>query len=342
VEFLAEYGMFAAKTLTAVVAILVVIIVTAGIVIKNKEKPGKQIKITKLNNEYDDISLMMKAMLLSDAEMKNLEKKKKLQIKKEKKNPEDPDKQRVFVLDFAGDIKASAVTSLRQEITAILMVARKNDEVFVRVNSAGGMVNTYGLAASQLKRIKDKGIGLTISVDKVAASGGYMMACVADHILAAPFAIVGSIGVVAQIPNFNRLLKKHDIDYEMITAGEYKRTLTVFGENTDQARNKFKEDINDIHDLFKDFVKQERPVVNIEKISTGEYWFGTRAKELALVDELKTSDDYLLERISQADIYSVKYIEKKNLSKKFSGFLSSVTEDVMTKVKTTSNETYLP
>ncbi len=340
-EFLAEYGMFVARVLTIVLAILVVVVATVSIVTKNKDKSDEHITITKLNDKYDDISLTMKAMLLNDDEMKSLEKKRKSHIKKEKKTPEDPDKKRVFVLDFNGDIKASAVTSLRQEITAILMVARKNDEVFVRVSSAGGMVNTYGLAASQLKRIKDKDIALTISVDKVAASGGYMMACVADHILASPFAIVGSIGVVAQIPNFNRLLKKHDIDFEMITAGEYKRTLTVFGENTEQARNKFKEDINDVHDLFKGFVKQERPVVDIEKVSTGEYWFGIRAKELALVDELKTSDDYLLERISQADIYSVKHIEKKNLSKKFSGFLSSVTEDVMTKVQTKSSETRL-
>lgn len=340
-EFLAEYGMFVARVLTIVLAILVVVVATVSIVTKNKDKSDEHITITKLNDKYDDISLTMKAMLLNDDEMKSLEKKRKSHIKKEKKTPEDPDKKRVFVLDFNGDIKASAVTSLRQEITAILMVARKNDEVFVRVSSAGGMVNTYGLAASQLKRIKDKDIALTISVDKVAASGGYMMACVADHILASPFAIVGSIGVVAQIPNFNRLLKKHDIDFEMITAGEYKRTLTVFGENTEQARNKFKEDINDVHDLFKGFVKQERPVVDIEKVSTGEYWFGIRAKELALVDELKTSDDYLMECISRADIFSVKHIEKKNLSKKFSGFLSSVTEDVMTKVQTKSSETRL-
>lgn len=333
--------MFAAKALTIVLAVLVVVIVVVSVIAKNKDKSDERIKITRLNDRYDDISMTMKSVLLNDDEIKKLEKEKKAKIKKEKKTPQDPDKKRVFVLDFDGDIKASAVTSLRQEITAILMVAEKNDEVFVRVSSAGGMVNTYGLAASQLKRIKDKEITLTISVDKVAASGGYMMACVADHILAAPFAIVGSIGVVAQIPNFNRLLKKHDIDFEMITAGEYKRTLTLFGENTEQARNKFKEDIDDVHDLFKNFVKQERPVVDIEKISTGEYWFGIRAKELALVDELKTSDDYLLDRVSQADIYSVKHVEKQNLGKKFSGFLSSITEDVMTKAQTKSNETQL-
>ena len=221
------------------------------------------------------------------------------------------------------------------------MVARKQDEVFIRLQSPGGMVNTYGLAASQLKRVKDHDIKLTIAVDKVAASGGYMMACVADHILAAPFAILGSIGVVAQMPNFNRLLKKHDIDYELITAGEYKRTLTMFGENTDQARGKFKEDIEDIHVLFKDFVAHQRPVVDIEKVSTGEFWFGSRAKELDLVDELKTSDDYLLEKVNEADLFSVKYVEKKHLSDKFSGFFQKVSENVLTNWWSRSRENQL-
>jgi len=330
VEFLYEYGMFVAKVLTIVLAILVAVVGIIVAVSKNKEEHKEHIEIKKLNDKYEDIKFSMKSLMLNKAGLKKLEKEQKAKEKAEKKAPEEEDKQRIFVVDFDGDIKASAVTNLREEITAILMVARKQDEVFVRLQSPGGMVNTYGLAASQLTRVKDKEIGLTIAVDKVAASGGYMMACVADKILAAPFAILGSIGVVAQIPNFNRLLKKHDVDYEMITAGEYKRTLTMFGENTDQARSKFKDDIEDIHVLFKDFVVQHRPVVDIAKVSTGEFWFGTRAKDLDLVDELQTSDDYLLEKVTEADLYSVKHVEKKNLSDKFSGFLQNVSEKVMT------------
>ena len=329
-EFLYEYGMFVAKVLTIVLAILVAVVGIIVAVSKNKEEHKEHIEIKKLNDKYEDIKFSMKSLMLNKAGLKKLEKEQKAKEKAEKKAPEEEDKQRIFVVDFDGDIKASAVTNLREEITAILMVARKQDEVFVRLQSPGGMVNTYGLAASQLTRVKDKEIGLTIAVDKVAASGGYMMACVADKILAAPFAILGSIGVVAQIPNFNRLLKKHDVDYEMITAGEYKRTLTMFGENTDQARSKFKDDIEDIHVLFKDFVVQHRPVVDIAKVSTGEFWFGTRAKDLDLVDELQTSDDYLLEKVTEADLYSVKHVEKKNLSDKFSGFLQNVSEKVMT------------
>jgi len=322
--------MFVAKVLTIVLAILVAVVGIIVAVSKNKEEHKEHIEIKKLNDKYEDIKFSMKSLMLNKAGLKKLEKEQKAKEKADKKAPEEDDKQRIFVVDFDGDIKASAVTNLREEITAILMVARKQDEVFVRLQSPGGMVNTYGLAASQLTRVKDKEIGLTIAVDKVAASGGYMMACVADKILAAPFAILGSIGVVAQIPNFNRLLKKHDVDYEMITAGEYKRTLTMFGENTDQARSKFKDDIEDIHVLFKDFVVQHRPIVDIAKVSTGEFWFGTRAKDLDLVDELQTSDDYLLEKVIEADLYSVKHVEKKNLSDKFSGFLQNVSEKVFT------------
>lgn len=225
-------------------------------------------------------------------------------------------KKRIYVLNFHGDIRASAVSSLREEITAILTVATENDEVFVRLESGGGVVHGYGLGASQLMRVREKNIPLTVSVDKVAASGGYMMACVGSRILAAPFSIIGSIGVIAQVPNFNRVLKKHDIEYDQFTAGEFKRTVTMFGENTDEAKAKFREEIEDIHVLFKDFIVQHRPDVDIVKISTGESWPGTRALEKKLVDELKTSDDYLLERSIDTDIYEIKYVSKKSLGEK--------------------------
>ncbi len=328
-ELLFEYGMFLAKTLTIVLGVLIVIV---GIIIaatRRKEHAKGHIEVSKLNDKLDATRLDMQSIIMSKHETKKLEKAYKVKKKAEEKGKTDDTRSRMFVLDFDGDIKASAVANLREEITAILMVANPVDEIFVRLKSAGGMVNTYGLAASQLKRIKDKNLPLTISVDNVAASGGYMMACVADKILAAPFAIVGSIGVIAQLPNFNRLLKKHDIDFEMVTAGQYKRTLTVFGENTDEARSKFKEDIEDVHVLFKDFVAHERPVVDIDKVSTGEYWFGTRAKGLDLVDELQTSDDYLMSRHEVTDIYTVKYLEKKNIGDKFSGFMQQISNGLL-------------
>ncbi|MGK3627588.1 protease SohB, partial [Acinetobacter sp. A11] len=150
--------------------------------------------------------------------------------------------QKIFVLDFKGDIQASAVENLREEITLILATAKAGrDRIVVRLESPGGMVHGYGLAAAQLVRLRDAGFHLTICVDKVAASGGYMMACIANEIIAAPFAIVGSIGVVAQVPNFNRLLKEHNVDFELYTAGQYKRTVTMFGENTPEGKAKFEE-----------------------------------------------------------------------------------------------------
>jgi serine protease SohB len=222
------------------------------------------------------------------------------------------------VLHFNGDIRASAVSALREEITAILTMAEKTDEILVCLDSGGGLVNAYGLAASQLQRIKDAKIKLIIAIDKVAASGGYMMACIADRIIAAPFAIIGSIGVLAQIPNFHRFLQKKSIDFEQLTAGQYKRTLTLFGENTEKAREKMQQEIDDTHELFKTFIHQHRPNIDIEKVSTGEHWYATTALNLNLVDALQTSDDYLLSASKQADIYEICFKLKKSLGKRLS------------------------
>jgi len=230
---------------------------------------------------------------------------------------------RLFVLDFDGDMRASAVEALREEITAVLTVARERDEVLLRLESPGGVVHGYGLAASQLRRLRERGITLTVAVDKVAASGGYLMACVADRVLAAPFAILGSIGVIGQLPNFNRLLKRHDIDFEQHTAGQFKRTLTVFGENTEQGRAKFREELEQTHRLFKEFVRENRPALDVESLATGEYWYGTRARELGLADELRTSDDYLLQASRDADVYEVRYARRKHLAERLGESVSS-------------------
>ena len=235
----------------------------------------------------------------------------KLQDDTEKKAAKD--KPCLYVLEFNGDIKASQVEQLRDEITAILSIAEKHDEVLLKIESPGGSVNGYGLAASQLQRIRDKKIPLTISIDKIAASGGYLMACVANHIVAAPFAIIGSIGVVAQIPNFHRLLKKNDIDVELITAGEYKRTLTLFSENTDKARKKFQEDLEKIHEAFRDYVFTFRGALDIDKVSTGEHWLAKDAFELKLIDALQTSDDWILDRMKQFNVFQIKRYAKQSL-----------------------------
>lgn len=232
------------------------------------------------------------------------------------KNKKSKDHGNVFVLDFHGDIKATHVHQLREEISAILTTAEKGDEIIVRLESGGGMVHAYGLAAAQLARIKDAGLTLTVCVDKIAASGGYMMACVADTILAAPFAVVGSIGVVAQVPNFHDLLEKHDVDVEVFTAGKYKRTVTIFGKNTPEDKEKFQEELEETHKLFQDFVTKYRPQLELDKVATGEHWYGEDAIKLNLVDKLETSDSYIMSRMEDAQVFAIHTRSKPTLAEK--------------------------
>lgn len=347
-EFFFDYGLFLLKAVTIVVAIIIVILVSIMAGMRTRKETGKgHIEVTKVNSEIDHLRDTLCETVIDPYALKtqlkqrhksekaehkaNVKKLKEAAKKDSDSAPEQDRKRRLYILDFHGDMKASAVTSLRREITAVLSLAESQDEVLIRLESGGGMVHAYGLASSQLQRIKDHGIPLTVCVDKVAASGGYMMACVASKLLAAPFAIIGSIGVVAQLPNFHRLLKKNDIDFEMITAGEYKRTLTMFGENTDKGREKFVEDIEDVHVLFKDFVQQQRPQLNIEEVATGEIWFGQRAMDNALVDELMTSDEYIVKACNDSDAFEIKYCEKKSLPEKLGIGVHSAVDAVLLK-----------
>ncbi|MAY40818.1 MAG: protease SohB [Oceanospirillaceae bacterium] len=336
-EFLSEYSLFLAKSVTIVLAIITVV---AGIAVvsSRSKKDSKQgdIEVIHYNEELLEMKEALEDSILDSAQLKAMHKEEKKKEKEEKKalkkNPpkaDAPRRKRLYVLDFDGDIKASEVEPLRQEISAVLLMAEKQDEVLIRLESPGGMVHEYGLASSQIERIKRKEIPLTICVDRVAASGGYMMACLADKLLAAPFAIVGSIGVIAQLPNFHKLLKKNDIDYEVLTAGEYKRTLTVFGENTDKGREKFVEELEETHELFKNFVHEYRQSVDINKVATGEIWFGKQALEVNLVDELKTSDEYMMDAANDADIFIVRYEEKKSFQEKISQLAVSSSDKVL-------------
>jgi len=330
IEYLAEYGLFLAKTLTLVAALLFAVASLATIAMRHKKTMDKHLEITNLNRQYEEMESTLESATLTEAgmklKMKADKKKAKQEAKAEKKanktGDEDKPRRKLFVLDFDGDMKASSVENMRQEISALLTIAGENDEVLVRLESGGGTVHGYGLGASQLQRIRDRNIPLTVSVDKVAASGGYMMACVGNQIISAPFAIIGSIGVLAQIPNFHRVLEKNDIDFEQLYAGEYKRTLTLFGENTDKGRAKMQEDLEDTHLLFKEYVKARRPSLDIDKVATGEHWLGTRALELGLVDSLQTSDDYLMSAREDADIIHLEYTEKQNLMEKLSHMMS--------------------
>jgi serine protease SohB len=334
-QFLADYGLFLAKLVTVIVGLLVLIASIFALSHRKKESEG-HIEVKDLGARFEGFEEDIKHAILFEDELKTeykaQRKQEKLEEKQRKKNKDKAHtKKRIFVLDFDGDVKASAVESLREEISAILTLSQSGEQVLVRLESSGGMVHSYGLAASQLQRLVNGGLELIIAVDRVAASGGYMMACIGQQIIAAPFAIIGSIGVMAQLPNVHRLLKKHDVEVELHTAGEYKRTLTVFGENTEKGRRKFLEELEETHTLFKQFVAQHRPQLEIDSVATGEVWYGTQAIENKLIDAVKTSDEFLMERRKDNDLFLVRYVEKKPWQEKLGMAAEASVERVLTR-----------
>ena len=334
-EILIEYGLFVLKAFTIVVLIFIPIFFLVSSMRQPPETNGS-LKIKNLTKRYQSMANSLKVLTMNKEEKKKLKK----TLKQEKKiNSKTKTKKKpVYVLNFKGDIEASNVENLKEEISAILQSKTKCEEIVLNLESAGGTVIGYGLAAAQLKRIRDAGIKLTACVDKVAASGGYMMACVANKIVSAPFAVIGSIGVVAAIPNFSKILKKLDVDYELHTAGEFKRTITTFGETTDEGREKFKNDLQEIHDLFKEHVTKFRPGLDISKVATGEIWEGTKALEVGLVDEISTSDEYLMNFSKKHDVYEIKFETKKKIQDKLSRFLNTLLKDFLNTIDETLNK----
>lgn len=340
-EILLNYGIFLLELLTVfgIVALVVMLIIES-----RKQPENGTITVTNLTEKYQDQQKHLSSIFLSEEEQKHQEKQQKKEAKAKAKaekkrlkegseKSEAQEKARLFVMEFDGDIHASAVTALRKEIDAIISLAKpERDEVLLKLESPGGVVHGYGLAASQLQRLKDRNIPLTVAVDKVAASGGYMMACVANKIISAPFAVIGSVGVVAQVPNIHRLLKKHDIDVDVMTAGEYKRTVTLVGENTEKGKQKFQQELEETHLLFKEFVKKHRPQLDIEKVATGEHWFGEQAIGLNLVDSLSTSDDILLSSVQEKDVFEVKYRQKKKLAQRLGEQAETRIESIVMKI----------
>lgn len=284
-----------------------------------------EIRVSHLNARVNEQRKKIAQTTASKLELLQLSQQLAKEARARKKN-----NQKVYILDFKGDTAASAVDNIREEITLILATAKAGcDRVVVRLESPGGMVHGYGLAAAQLVRLRDAGFHLTICVDKVAASGGYMMACIASEIISAPFAVVGSIGVVAQVPNFNRLLKEHHVDFELYTAGQFKRTVTMFGENTPEGKAKFEEELQQTHELFKHFVEKYRPQINMEKVATGEHWYGRDALDLNLVDKLQTSDEYLLGLLPQHDVYVIQTRRKPTLGEKIGLQAAQIVDSIL-------------
>ena len=320
--FLSAYGLFLAEVLTLVVLVLVIVLLIAA---NRRGGHGSGLHVEHLNRRFENAADAVNVAMAGKRGKKEAKARSKERKREEKaRAKEDAPRPRLFVLDFKGDLRASAAASLREEVTAVLAVASDRDQVLLRLENPGGTVHEHGFAASQLMRIKQRKLKLLIAVDKVAASGGYLMACVADHVLAAPFAIIGSVGVVAQLPNFHRLLEEHGVDFEQLTAGRYKRTLTLFGKNTDEGREKLRQELEDVHELFKAQILEHRPQVDVEQIATGEHWYGVRALDLKLVDELRTSDDVLLEAAKERDVYAISYKRRRSLPERMMGGAESL------------------
>lgn len=336
-DLIANYGLFLAKIVTVVAAIGILITIIVNVAGRKRHQRG-ELRLTNLSEQYQEMQEEMQVARLDGHQQKlwhkTQKKKHKLEAKQAKARAKRgetviSDKPTLYVLDFKGSMDAHEVTSLREEITAVLAVVKPEDEVLLRLESPGGVVHGYGLAASQLQRLRESKVHLTVAVDKVAASGGYMMACVADKIVAAPFSIIGSIGVVAQVPNFHRLLKRNDIDVELHTAGQYKRTLTLFGENTEQGREKFREDLNETHLLFKQFVHDMRPSLDIDSVATGEHWYGTQALEKGLIDAVSTSDDLLINLMKNHEVINVHYTRRKKMMDRFTGSAANSVDNLL-------------
>jgi serine protease SohB len=318
-EFLADYGLFLAELVTVVAVVLGAL----GLLVMTARRgtQAEGLHIEHLNERFEHLADTLRYAVEGK---RGYRKALKLRKKAGKAARADAaERKRLYVLDFKGDLRASATASLREEVSALLALARPQDQVLVRLENAGGMVHEHGLAASQLLRIRRHGVRLSVAVDKVAASGGYLMACVADHIIAAPFAVIGSIGVLAQLPNFHRLLEQKGIDFEQVTAGRYKRTLTLFGENTEEARSKVKMELEDVHELFKQLIVEHRPQIELDQVATGEHWYGIRALDLKLVDELRTSDDFLLEAVKEHELYHLAYKRRRSMSERVLGGVES-------------------
>ncbi|MBX3040803.1 MAG: protease SohB [Bdellovibrionaceae bacterium] len=324
-EYLFGFLVFFGQALI-ILAVIAAIIILIAILIARSSALKSELELERLDRKQEQRARQVRLSLMSPKDRK-----KELKKEKKKDNEEKERKSHTFVLDFKGDTKASQVDSFREEISALLEVATPQDDVIVRLESPGGMVHSYGLAASQLLRIKKANLRLTVCVDKVAASGGYLMACTADRIVAAPFAIVGSIGVVAQVPNLHRLLQKNQVDYKEYTAGEYKRTISILGQITEKGEEKFLQQLEDTHLLFKKFVIENRPRLDLPKIATGEHWYGTQALELGLIDDILTSDEVLRDAAKTRAVVQMKYQKKQGMGEKLSSIMGRAAQGAFEK-----------
>jgi serine protease SohB len=301
-HFWLSWGTFAADVVTLVGLLALAAVVVGRLVVRGRHGDEGHLEVRDLGRRQDEMSRVVSLAMLPKSAGRRARRAVGRAV-----SPGGGDRPRLYVLTFTGDLRATRTVSLREEITAVLSVATARDEVLLRLHNPGGTVHEQGFAASQLLRLRSRGVPLTVAVDTMAASGGYLMASVANRIVAAPFAILGSIGVITVVPKVHRLLERAGVEVEQYTAGRYKRTVTPYGRTTEEGRSKLTEELADTHELFKSWVAEHRPQVDIEQVGTGEHWYGSRAVQLGLVDELITSDDYIVRARAERDISEVRY-----------------------------------
>mmetsp|Transcript_9058 Transcript_9058/g.12909 ORF Transcript_9058/g.12909 Transcript_9058/m.12909 type:complete len:423 (-) Transcript_9058:25-1293(-) len=175
-------------------------------------------------------------------------------------------------------------------------------EVIILLESPGGSAAEYGLAAQQILRLRDEpGIQVTVIVDKVAASGGYMMACTSSpgRLYAAPFAVVGSIGVIGQTVNIHNALESWGVKPLVFRGGKHKAPVGLIGEVSEDGMKTIQKMIDKTHNAFKRHVLAARPKLakQIDDVATGDVWLGCDALDVGLIDRVITSDEYISQRL---------------------------------------------
>ncbi len=233
---------------------------------------------------------------------------------------------RLAVLRFQGlrDLNASGDQRLSEAIDEVLVNRDHFEEAVVIIDSPGGTTHGYGHAYALLERLSASGLKVTACIDRIGASGGYLMALPADRILAGPFAIVGSVGVVAGIPNVKRLLEEKGVSYRLFVAGDKKRVVHFADDDGPEVREYMDEKLAGIHTQFLQAVEKHRgDRVKLDEVRSGDHWSAEESVEkgLGLVDELQTSAEYLLERNREVALVMIE--RRVDITERFAGYLAA-------------------
>ncbi|WP_343192796.1 S49 family peptidase [Buchnera aphidicola (Taiwanaphis decaspermi)] len=301
-EFIYSYILFIIKTLSVLFFLhLFSKIIIIYILKKNDIYLNNTLKVELLNNHYkklkNDLSFFQKKKIINQKNVYNK-------------------KSNLYILDYNDKIKKNKIKKLREEISSIILVAKKNDEVLLRLENTSDIVYEYGLVIAQLQRLRKKGIKLIISIDKIVSNGGYIIACVADHISASPFSIIGPINIVVNIPNIDKYTQTSNLNNQLNDCNTFTK-LTLIKNNTKIYVNKIFNKLDIKKYIRNSFIKDMRPSLNLNKIFNQNYWIGENAINEKLIDSINTSDDILFSKKDTHNLLKIKYVYKSNIVEKY-------------------------